>query len=68
MDGGWMGGGGSDSYAAGDCRDPGMPTNPTPQPLCKVVHYFSIQCQPPNPIQSKLDTDWQKLPIDYQYQ
>ena len=32
MDGGWMGGGGSDSYAAGDCRDPGMPTPPTPQP------------------------------------
>ena len=37
------------------------------KPLCKVVHYFSIQCQPTNPIQSELDADWQKLPIDYQY-
>ena len=38
------------------------------KPLCKVLHYFWTRRQSSNPIQLELDTDWQKLPIHYQYQ
>lgn len=36
--------------------------------LCKVLHYFWTRRRSSNPIRLELDTDWQKLPIHYQYQ
>ena len=58
IDGGWMGGGRSDSYAAGDCRDPGMPTNPPP--CLPYPHQTPIQEYLPTP-----NTAWSTYPTSW---